>query len=382
MAAPLLCLGQNAIPSRDLASSYNAFGFKLLAKTREFFPGKNVFVSPAGLGFALSMAADGARDKTLQEITATLQLAPATALNEANLGLMKELLATPPEVKLEIANSIWVADDAVIKPAFSRDMGEFYQAESANVDFKNPATADRINSWVNDRTHGKIPTMVEPPLNENRLILLDAIYFKGEWVAPFKKELTRDKPFTVADGTVVTSPRMMRSGEFQYFEDDNCQAVRLPYSGRGMSMFVFLPKKSLDDFLRQFTSRSWDASVRQFQSRKGELELPRFKLENEYDLSKVLSALGMARAFSRQADFSGMAEEPLAIGWVKQKTYVDVNEQGTEAAAVSGVGMRALIARIQPPPFRMIVDHPFIAAIRQDQTGDILFLGAIVDPRK
>jgi serpin B len=223
--------------------------------------------------------------------------------------------------------------------------------------------------------------MVEPPLGENRLIILDAIYFKGDWTEQFDKKLTRDLPFTLGNGQTVTHPRMSRTEDFEYYEDDAFQAVRLPYAGRAVSMFVFLPKKSLDEFLQNLTIGNWEQWITQLRSRKGTVELPRFKLENDYDLKGVLEAMGMPAAFTRQANFQSISDEPLYIGWVKQKTYVDVNEEGTEAAAVSGIGMRAMAVMRGPPPFWMIVDRPFFLAIRDNQSGAMLFLGAIVDPR-
>jgi serpin B len=365
-----------------VAGSYNAFGLKLLAQTRQSVPGKNVFLSPAGLAFALSMAANGAQGETLRQMMAALQQeAGAPDLNEANQALLGHLSKLNAKIKLEIANSLWTARDAKIKPAFLDVSRQFYQAEVASVDFKDPATAQKINDWCSDHTHGKVPKMVQPPLDANRLILLDAIYFKGDWTVPFDKKLTRDLPFTLGNGQTVTHPRMSRTGDFEYYEDDAFQAVRLPYEGRAVSMYVFLPKKSLAEFLQNLTMANWERWINQLRSRKGAVELPRFKLENEYDLKHVLEALGMPVAFTRRANFHGISDESLYIDWVKQKTYVDVNEEGTEAAAVTGLGFRASVARRGEPPFRMVVDRPFFLAIRENPSGAMLFLGAIVDPR-
>jgi serine protease inhibitor len=390
-ALPVFCLlaantnafAQTNSAVESVAAAYNAFGLKLLAQTRQSFPGKNVFLSPAGLAFALSMAANGAQGETLRQMLATLQQEPgAPDLNEANQALLEHLSKLDAKVKLEIANSLWTAGDAKIKPAFLDSSRQFYQAEVASVDFKNPVTAQKINDWCSAHTHGKIPKMVQPPLGANRLILLDAIYFKGDWTVPFDKKLTHDMPFTLGNGQTVTHPRMSRAGEFQYYEDDALQAVCLPYAGRAVSMYVFLPKKSLDDFVQSLTMENWRQWTRQFRSRKGTVELPRFKLENEYNLNDVLAALGMPMAFTRQANFHGISDESLYIDWIRQKTYVDVNEEGTEAAAVTGIGFRASVVRREDPPFHMVVDRPFFLAIRENGTGTMLFLGAIMDPRQ
>jgi serine protease inhibitor len=381
LAADTVAFAQTNSAGEKIAGAYNDFGLKLLAQTRQSVPGKNVFLSPVGLAFALSMAANGAQGETLRQITATLQLEGAPDLNEANLALLEHLSKLDAKIKLEIANSLWTARDAEIKAPFLAAARQFYQAEVSSVDFNNPATAQKINDWCSDHTHGKIPKMVQPPLGENRLILLDAIYFKGDWTVPFDKKLTHDLPFTLAGSQTVTHPRMSRAGEFEYYEDDAFQAVCLPYAGRAVSMYVFLPKKSLDEFLQSLTPENWRQWLTQFRSQKGALELPRFKLENEYSLKEVLAALGMPAAFTRQANFHGISDESLYIDWIRQKTYVDVNEEGTEAAAVTGIGFRAAAIMREPPPFRMVVDRPFFLAIREDQSGAILFLGAIMDPR-
>ena len=176
-----------------------------------------------------------------------------------------------------------------------------------------------------------------------RLIVLDAIYFKGAWLNQFDPKETRDLPFTLAGGEAVQHPRMVRAGKFAYRENDRFQAVELPYAGGDVSMVVILPKGSLDEFLRILSAENFEQWTRGMETRRGTLELPRFKLQNEYNLKPVLAAMGMTLAFSPEADFSGISSEPLSISWVKQKTYVDVNEEGTVAAAVTGIGVRAMV---------------------------------------
>lgn len=383
LASAQLAPGTN--PEERAAHADNAFGFNLLAETRKALPGRNVFQSPVGMALALAMAGNGARGQTLQQMAATLQLegVPPAGWNEGNKLLLAHLLALDPKIKLEIANSLWTQAGAPIKPAFISDCQKSYQAEVAAVDFIKPATVKRINDWVNQGTHGKITSLFDPPLSPDlRLILVDAIYFKGNWEKPFDKKLTRDQPFTLRGGQAATHPRMSRKERMRYLESPGFQAVELPYAGRQASLYVFLPKENLDKFLADLTPENWEKWMTQFRLREGTLELPRFKLENKYELTGELKALGMPRAFSRQAEFAGISDEPLLISQVVQKTFVEVNEAGTEAAAASGIGMRALAVRAPAePPFTMIVDRPFYVAIREDQTGTILFHGAIEDPR-
>jgi serpin B len=384
--AGLVCM---AVPAHaeDLqaaARAYNGLGFQLLAQCRQSLPKTNYFLSPAGLAFALSMVENGAQGETLRQIMATLQAGniPLPQWNAANKSLLDHLAKLDPKIKLEIANAIWIDHKVSIKPDFIAVNRRDYDAEVTNDDFRDPATVKKINAWVSARTHEKIPTILQPPLDPLlRLILLDAIYFKGDWLDTFSTNRTRDLPFTLGNGQIVPHPRMSRAGHYAYDEEDRFQAVELPYAGGEMSMFVFLPKGGLDEFLKTFNLTEFEAALQRLRSREGTVELPRFKLENEYDLTGLLPKMGMPLAFTSRADFGAMSGEPLCISFVKQKTYVAVNEQGTEAAAVTAIGVRTMAMRREDPPFHFVVDRPFFMAIREKQTGLILFLGAISDPR-
>jgi serpin B len=372
-------------PAERAARADNAFGFKLLAETRKALPGRNVFQSPVGMALALAMAANGAGGQTLRQMAATLQV-PGVAPAEWNAGnklLLDHLLALDPKIKLEIANGLWTQTGAKIKPDFIASCEKSYRAEVDSVDFGNPASVTKINDWVSQSTHGKITSLFDPPLSPDlRLILADAIYFKGSWETPFDKKLTSDKPFTVRAGQTVPHPRMRRKERMLYLESPGFQAVALPYASRQASLYVFLPRENLDKFIPDLTPENWDQWMAQFRWKEGTLELPRFKLENKYGLNAELKALGMPRAFGREAEFGGISDEALWISQVVQKTFVEVNEEGTEAAAASGIGIAGSAARVPiEPPFSMIVDRPFYVAIREDQTGTILFHGAIEDPR-
>ena len=359
--------------SNSVVWSYNSFGFKLLTQVHRSNPDKNIFLSPPGVGFALSMVANGAKGETLRQIKAVLRLDESADLNAANQALLEENLG--PKIKLEIANGLWA--DTKLKPKFLATTRQAYHAEAASVDFKDPQTVKSINDWVSAQTQGKITEMVQAPLDPTlRLIVMNAIYFKGNWTVPFDPKQTHDLPFTLGNGQTVSQPRMSRTGDFEYFENDAFQEVRLPYADGEASLDITLPRKNLDDLFSPVT-----ANGPPLHFRKGTVELPRFKLKNSYALNDALTALGMPLAFTRQADFSGIASESLYIGWVKQKTFVEVNEEGTEAAAATGVGMRAMAVHREPPPFRMVMDRPFLVSLIEKKTGLILFLGVIVDPR-
>jgi serpin B len=369
---------------QQAARAYNEMGFHLLAQCRQSLPKPNYFLSPAGLAFALAMVENGAQGETSRQIMAALRAAnmPLPQFNEANKALLARLANLDPKIKLEIANAIWISQTASIKPAFVTVNERDFGAKAAVADFQKPSTVKTINDWVSARTHGKIPFIVESPLDPMlRVLLLNAIYFKGDWQAPFDTNATHDLPFTLRGGQAIQHPRMSHSGKYGYFENDRFQAVELPYAGADISMFVFLPKGGLDDFLKDFTMEDFQKTLAQMPPRKGVVQLPRFKLENDYNLTSILPKMGMPLAFTPAADFGAISDEPLQISMVKQKTYIDVNEKGTEAAAVTVAGIRALAMRREEPPFQFVVDRPFFMAIRERQTGLILFLGAIYDPR-
>jgi serine protease inhibitor len=215
-------------------------------------------------------------------------------------------------------------------------------------------------------------------------LLLNAVYFKGQWTHKFDKAQTHDRGFTLADGTGKTVPRMAQSGKFEFFETPDVQAIRLPYGKGDLAMDVFLPAKtsSLAAFEAGLTPQAWGAWQGRFVKRSGTIELPRFELRNNYDLNGPLQALGMVRAFSAQAaQFTKMSNRPVSISSVKQFTYLKVDEEGSEAAAVTTTEITMTAIRPEEPPFSMIVDRPFLCAIEDRRSHALLFIGAIYDPR-
>ena len=241
---------------------------------------------------------------------------------------------------------------------------------------------------MSNNTDNRIDKIVDRISSETILFLINAIYFKGQWTNEFEKGKTREDDFKLADGGQKKLPMMSQSGKYNYYKGKDFQAVSLPYGTGRMSMYVFLPDKrtTLDQFERDLTVENWENWIKSFRMAPGEVMLPRFKIEYEVDLNDVLKALGMAEAFDpRRANFSGIAQlsqaERIYISKVKHKTFAEVNEEGTVAAAVTAVEMQA--TSVQPPQenFIMKVDRPFFVAIRDNLTGTVLFMGSIVDPR-
>jgi serine protease inhibitor len=306
-------------------------------------------------------------------------------LNRAYAELRAALESPDPKVQLNIANSLWAKKEVTFNPEFIARNKQFYGAEVTTLDFNDPSAPATINAWVNDKTKGKIDKIVDRIDAQSILFLINAIYFKGAWAIEFDKAKTKDEQFTTAAGQQKQHPIMHQSGDYKYLEGKDFQAVSLPYGGGRVSMYIFLPAKGirLEDFQKNLTAANWNTWLKQFAETKGEIGVPRFKIEYESTLNEALSALGMGVAFDpNRADFSGIAqgEDRVFISSVKHKTFAEVNEEGTEAAAVTSVEMRTTSAMQPRKTFRMIVDRPFFCAIADNKSGTVLFMGSINSP--
>jgi len=347
----------------------------------------NVFLSPESLRIALMMTYNGAEGETRDAMAKLLGLEGMTLqeANEASAALLGALTDTGEGALVEIANSLWYREDLTFKEEFIERNKEYYDAQVEKI-----STAEAINSWVDEKTHGKIDKIVDRVDPMTVLFLINAIYFKGEWSEKFDGGMTRDKDFTLQDGSTKQVPLMSQSGEYRYLANESFQAVELPYGDDGkMSMFVFLSAEGLglDGFVEMLGSESWDGWMNAFATMDGDIEVPRFKMEYEKQLNDTLKALGIEVAFDGQrADFTGMippdeTSENIFISDVLQKTFVEVNEEGTEAAAVTKVEMAETAMPVEEPErFQMRVDRPFFFVIRNNSTGTLLFMGLIVDP--
>lgn len=374
-----------------VAEADNRFAFKLLsALARENFSSKapgNLFISPASIAWAFDMLLNGAEAETLAALTQSLELQGLGLkdINAANQSLRTALQAADPQVQLAIANSLWLKPGYQFLPPFLATAQQFYQAEVKSLE-----SAAIINAWVSAATRGKITTILrqEDILPESILFLLNALYFKGAWKSPFDKAQTVPLPFHLLSSQTRPQAMMHKSGRFSYFEDAKLQAVEIPYGNGRFGFFVLLPAAatSLQETVAALDAPRWQAILAQRAPRPGKIALPRFKIEYSVELAQTLQNLGMKLPFTRQANFSKLAQVPpgwwIQISSVKHKTFVEVNEEGTEAAAVTAIGMQAGSAPPPPEaPFTMVVDRPFFAAIRDNSSGLLLFVGAIVDPQ-
>ena len=378
--------------SPALVDANNRFGLKLFANLRDADAAGNVFISPASVAIALAMTYNGAGGETQQAMARALELSGLSLdeVNQSYAALLQTLATADPKVTLSIANSLWSRQDVAFKQDFLARVRLFYQAEVSALDFSDPATVDAINAWVNEKTNRKIPRILDRISDDAILFLINAIYFKGAWVKAFDPQLTREQPFILSDGSQKQVPMMSRSGEFRYLRGEDFQAVSLPFGAPDtesrFSMLVFLPdpSSSLDALTGRLTAEQWAMWMAQFGLAEGFLAMPRYTLEYEAGLNGALNALGMGVAFDpQQADFGPMVDlrpENVFISSVMHKTFIEVNEEGAEAAAVTSVEMGVTSAREEPERFTMIVERPFLVAIRDDQSGAVLFIGAIVAP--
>ena len=366
----------------------NSFALDLFKTTYQFSDAPNVFVSPLSVNMALSMTLNGAAGETLEEMKEALRAKSYSLdnINTYNKSLREALLKVDPTTTLSIANSIWYRNTFTAKQSFISVNKNYYNAEVKALDFNAPNAVKQINDWVSDKTRKKIPAIIDEISAETMVYLINAIYFKGVWKSKFNKSNTVDENFYSEDRVSMSKVKMMKQrASFLYTEDENCRYLKMPYGNGAFSMIVLLPQddRTVDDVITNLDNKSWNNAMR-MDSYEVNLHLPRFSTECKYEMeNSILPAMGMEIPFSDYADFSGMADGILLkISKVIHKTFVDVNEDGAEAAAVTAVGIDNMMAA--PPPGTVIdyvVNKPFAFAICENSTGIILFIGKIVDVR-
>ena len=370
----------------ELSSAYDRFGFALLAKLRAEQPGENVIVSPASVAIALAMTANGAGGTTRGQILKTLGVEgnrDIGAFDAANAGLMSALRNPGNGITFSIANALWLNPSMPVLPAFKQVTHDSFSASAQNVPMGEPSAADTINAWVKQNTAGMIPSIVDSTDPHDLAILTNAIAMKAKWLDPFEKNSTVDAPFTLASGKQKTVSLMGRTGTYAYAQDAGWQTIRLPYDDR-FAMYVLLPREglALDKALASLAPSDFDAKIAALKESQVFFQMPRYTATYRASLAQALSAMGMGAAFQPGADFSNMVAPPQKayIAAVNTRTYVRVDEAGTEAAAATAVVMRTLAMRVMPKPIAMTVNRPFLMAIRDDKTRQILFLGSIASP--
>lgn len=370
--------------SEALINSNNQFSFNLFNAVRNESD-KNLMISPFSMASALSMALNGAEGSTykaMQEVLAVNQLS-LEAINQSYQELLNGLMQSDPQIDLNIANAIWIKENFDVQPEFISKNETYYGAEVARIPFDDSGLL-QINNWASDETKGKIPKILDAIDPYAVMFIMNAIYFKGEWASKFDPQGTTDRPFLTNKKETKQVPTMHRDEPTYFASADGFSMVRLAYGREKFNMTILLPdrEKTTTDVLAQLDGKSWDEVYKtQNSATNVDLRLPKFTFYWEKKLNDVLIEMGMEPAFlESEANFSGInPSEQLFISSVIQKTFVDVNEEGTEAAAVTSIGFSTTsIGTQQSIPF--YVDRPFLFFITEEDTGAILFMGEVNDP--
>jgi serine protease inhibitor len=378
-------------PNSDLALPLGAFGSRLFAAiVAQRGTDSNTVLSPVSVGFALSLARFGARGATADALDQVLGMLPLDQQTIERRGAaMMSYLQGRTDVTLELANAIWVDTAAVPTSAFRASTSR-WRAKMATLPLATSQAVQAINHWADSVTHGKIAAILDKPFPDTtRLFIANAVYFKGKWLDPFDTSATRPGEFKLPSGKRIMVPRMSRVAIIGYRRDSGYQSIRLPYRTGKVAMYIVLPDSGVtfDAVARRLATGHWAPSTALIDGTPVHVVLPRFHSEVTLDLGDPLMALGLRIAFDcDSADFSAMARAtnpswplPLCIGKAVQKTYIDVDEEGTEAAAVTGL-MMVTVTSAPPPPVEFIVDRPFLFVLRDEMTGTDLFVGRIARP--
>lgn len=371
--------------SAQLVEADNAFGIELFQTIRAESDEENLMISPLSVSVALAMAYNGADSGTKSEMEKVLKLNGLTKeqINASYQMLINALQKLDDEVVFEIANAIFYADGFSVKPGFLSINQDVYDAEVSKLNFSSPAAVETINGWVAEKTNDKIQKIIDQLNPLDRMVLLNAIYFYGTWTNEFDKDGTHNLSFRKTDGTTLEVPMMNKLEKLLYKENTLFKAIKMPYGNGQYNMVVLLPvnDNNSQDIIDVLTAANWNSWMSTFEmTDRVKITMPRFKYAFETSLKKVLTSMGMEKAFvPDEADFSGISDEDLYISDAIHKSYIDVNETGTEAAAVTGL-VFATTSMDPDPPVSFYVDRPFVYAITEKDTGAILFIGEVNHP--
>lgn len=373
---------------RRVVAANNKFAFDLFREVLKEDPGKNVFLCPQSAALAMAMTMNGAAGNTREAMAKVLGVEGIEEgeLNRANKDLQAILTRPEKGVEVSLANSLWARQGIPFRAEFLKTNREFYQAEVRTLNFASPQAKKTIDAWVKEKTRGRIAEIAPEKIDEDTIMfLINALYFKGEWTYQFDPRQTEKAPFSLADGRKKICQMMYQTKKkFPYFRGEDFQMVSLPYGKGRLSMVIILPEEGvpLDQFCQKITPAQWEKWMQSLHKEEVEVGLPKFRIEYEKELKEPLMALGMGVAFDeKKANFTRMLASPprgpLYLAGVKHKTFIEVDEKGTEAAGVTSVRVKL---KAVPDRERMIMDRPFFYAICDNKTGAILFTGVCYDP--
>lgn len=369
-----------SVAEHEVVGSSTAFGFDLMREVAIRDDRPNIVLSPLGASMALAMTLNGADGETFDEVRAALGFAqlPQQEINEGFRDLTQLLTTLDADVRFDIGNSLWANEDVPFHDSFLQAVTAAFEARSETKDFADPATLDTINAWAADHTNGLIDRVLEDLDPSLALLLINAIYFDAPWTYQFEANDTAPQAFRRADGSSVQVDMMSLSNvELPFGGGPGYVAVELPYGGSAFSLVIIVPDADARGFLTGFDAAAWDAVVAGLRPTTVDLlSIPKFELTHDAFLNEALKEMGMDRAFRPGADFSRMSPvgDNICIDFVRQKTFIEVDERGTRAAAVTTVGARLVSFTA------LIADRPFIFALRERLSGAVLFVGLVGDP--
>jgi serine protease inhibitor len=384
---PLMLVAAQSPAPADTTPGYLRFGFELLRRRVGATPAENISTSPVSAGFALSAVALGARGRTEKQMLGALGFDARTPdeVGQLNKGWIAAL-RDPQDVQLEIANAVWVDSEFALDSAYAHRVAELFRADVAIAALRTADGVADVNNWVARHTHNRIERIIDEPRSNTAAFIANATYFKGTWLKEFAKEATKSKPFYQSPGSSRNVPTMHAKLSARYARAERVQLARLPYRGGRFEMVIVLPDPGVEvsSVAKELSDTLWQSWLAQSKATELELALPRFKLETSMSLKSDLAALGITDAFDPTlADLSGMFASGTPgtfLSEVIQKTWIAVDEEGTEAAAATGVTVDVTSARIRRP-VSFVVNRPFIYALRDAKTGLVLFLGIVRSPQ-
>jgi serpin B len=371
--------------SAEVIAYGNEFGVELFTKVaRE--ENKNLMLSPLSASAALTMLLNGCEGETYDQLKATLKYPENMTISEINevyQSLVAQLLVVDPKVKLALANAIFYRQGFTVKNPFLNTMESDFDAEIAGLDFSLPSALATINKWASDNTNGKIPKVLNEISGDAVMFIMNALYFKGDWSYQFDKSLTSDRPFYTDGSNSVDVSTMKGDIGSKVTHGTGYNAIELPYGCTNFTMVVIVPEGTLSDFNASFDAEKWNEITSAFDQAGDYSEvtvyMPKYKFSYEKYLNDQLKSMGMIDAFMPGvADLSGIADASIFVSFVKQNTFVEVDEEGTEAAAVTTIGIE--LTSMPPQPREFVIDKPFVFAIRERTTNTLLFIGQVINP--
>jgi len=374
-----------SVEEQILVETDQKFSIKLFKSISSIQSDSNMFISPLSVSMALGMTMNGAAGQTYEDMKSTLEFNGLTEdeINNAYRSLIDLLTGIDEKVLFKIANSIWAKKGFPVESAFIETNKTYFDAEVAMLDFSLPSALEIINGWVAQKTHDKITKVLDRIPADVVMYLINAIYFKAMWQYEFDKDFTEKKNFYLSTDDIVETDMMMTTADLNYYQDSKVQIVDLPYGQGNFTMTVFLPQTvtDLDEFIENLDVVQWNFYLNQLEIQKGTVSFPKLKIEYKLLMNDVLKQLGMGIAFGSEADFSRISPgRDLAISRVIHQTFVQVDEEGTEAAAVTVVEIWETSAQDPELDFVINLNRPFLFVIREKETGTVLFMGKIVRP--